>query len=196
MRLAAALAERLGPSVRYLDLLQQPPSHSCYLPEHRDLAAGHNERLQFPRHHGVLLALTAPPPRPPPGHSPGPRRGRSFVAACWRLLLRAGGGLGGWTWFGSVRNRPGPLPKATEIVVPRGGLDRLAAALADAGVIDSALKLRAAAWLSRHDGTLHAAEFSFPEHASLNQVLAILRTAHPVDHYVTIPEGRTAHQIG
>ena len=98
-------------------------------------------------------------------------------------------------WFGAVLDRPGPLPKPVDIVVPRGGVDRLATALAEADAIDSTLWFRVAVWLSRHDGTLHAAEFSFPEHASLNQVLAILRTAHPVEHRITIPEGLTAHQI-
>lgn len=118
-----------------------------------------------------------------------------FANAGLALFLLAGGGLGGWTWFGSVRERPGPLPKTTDIVVPRGGLDRLAAALVEAGAIESALRFRAAVWLSRHDGALHAAEFSFPAHASLNQVLGVLRTAHPVEHRITIPEGLTAYQI-
>ncbi len=110
-------------------------------------------------------------------------------------MLLACGAWGGWAWFGAVRNRPGPLTKATNIVVPRGGLERLGAGLAAAGAIDSPLRFRVAVWLSRHDGALHAAEFSFPEHASLNQVLAILRTAPPVEHHITIPEGLTAHQI-
>ena len=87
------------------------------------------------------------------------------------------------------------MAKTTNIVVPHGSLERLAAGLADAGAIDNPLYFRIAVWLTRHDGALHAAEFSFPEHASVNQVLAILRAAHPVEHRVTIPEGLTAHQI-
>ena len=98
-------------------------------------------------------------------------------------------------WFAAARDRTGPLAKTTNIVVPRGGLDRLAAGLAEAGAIDRPLLFRAAVWFSRHDGALHAAEFSFPEHASVNQVLAVLRTARPVEHHLTIPEGLTAHQI-
>jgi UPF0755 protein len=35
----------------------------------------------------------------------------------------------------------------------------------------------------------------FPAHASLHQVLAVLRTARPVEHRVTIVEGLTARQI-
>ena len=55
---------------------------------------------------------------------------------------------------------------------------------------------RTAATLTRSEGALHAAEFAFPAHASIRQVLAILRTAHPVEHHLTIPEGLTAQQIG
>jgi UPF0755 protein len=94
-----------------------------------------------------------------------------------------------------VRDRPGPLAIASDIVIPRGGIERLAIGLTESGVIDSVLRFRAAAWISRNDGTLHAAEFAFPPHASLNQVLAILRTAHPVEHRIAIPEGLTAFQI-
>ncbi|HET8997573.1 MAG TPA: endolytic transglycosylase MltG, partial [Acetobacteraceae bacterium] len=44
-------------------------------------------------------------------------------------------------------------------------------------------------------GPLHAAELAFPAHASLRQVLAVLRFAPPVQHSLTIPEGLTAQQI-
>jgi UPF0755 protein len=94
-----------------------------------------------------------------------------------------------------MRSRPGPLPKTADVVVPHGSLTHVADSLSEAGVIDSPLTFRVATWLSRHDGALHAAELSFPKHASLNQVLAVLRTGHPVKHTVTIPEGLTAHQI-
>ena len=42
---------------------------------------------------------------------------------------------------------------------------------------------------------LRASEFACPAHASLKQVLNILRTARPVHHRFTIPEGLTAAQI-
>ena len=68
-------------------------------------------------------------------------------------------------------------------------------ALRAAGVIDSEPLFRLAAWLTRRDGKLHAAELAFPVHASLRDVLAVLRTAKPVEHRLTIPEGLTAVQI-
>jgi ribonuclease-3 len=58
MRPAAALAERLGLPIRDLDLLQQALIHSSYLHEHRDLAAGHNERLEFLGDSVVSLAIS------------------------------------------------------------------------------------------------------------------------------------------
>jgi ribonuclease-3 len=58
MRPAAALIERLGLPVRDLDLLQQALIHSSYLHEHRDLAAGHNERLEFLGDSVVSLAIS------------------------------------------------------------------------------------------------------------------------------------------
>jgi UPF0755 protein len=43
---------------------------------------------------------------------------------------------------------------------------------------------------------LRAAEFEFPEHASLAQVLLVLRTGRPVQHKVTFAEGLPAADIG
>ncbi len=81
------------------------------------------------------------------------------------------------------------------MVVPRGGTPEVADALAKSGVIDRAVVFRIAAWLTRHDGPLHAAELEFPAHASVRSVLAVLRTGHPVQHFLTIPEGLTSRQV-
>ncbi len=97
--------------------------------------------------------------------------------------------------WSNILEQPGPLPEPRAIAVPRGATAQLADALAADGVIAQSWWFRAAAWVTRDDGTLHAAEFAFPAHASLRQVLAILRTAHPVKHHLTIPEGLTAQQI-
>jgi UPF0755 protein len=106
-----------------------------------------------------------------------------------------GAAAGGLHWWQGALVRPGPLAEARAVVVPHGGTVRLAEALASNGVLDQPGLFRAEAWLTRSDGTLHAAEFAFPAHASIHQVLAILRTAHPVEHHLTIAEGLTAQQI-
>jgi len=110
-------------------------------------------------------------------------------------VLLFGGAAGTLIWLRAAEDRPGPLPETRAIVVPRGGIDQLAAALHDAGLIDSPWRFRLAVWFGRSDGALHAAEFSFPAHASLRQVLVVLRTARPVQHRITIAEGLSAQQI-
>lgn len=108
------------------------------------------------------------------------------------LLLLAGGG---GAWFYRQFDAPGPLAAASDIVVPRGSISEIAQELNRQGVILSPLSFRAFALATMADGNLHAAELAFPPGASLRQVLAILRTAHPVQHRLTIPEGLTAAQI-
>jgi ribonuclease-3 len=58
MHPTAPFAERLGLPVRDLDLLGQALVHSSYLHEHRDAAAGHNERLEFLGDAVVNLAVS------------------------------------------------------------------------------------------------------------------------------------------
>ena len=74
-------------------------------------------------------------------------------------------------------------------------MQRVADALRGAGVVASAPLLRVAALLTSGDGPVHAAELEFPTHASLRQVLVVLRTGRPVQHLLTIPEGLTAAAI-
>jgi UPF0755 protein len=90
---------------------------------------------------------------------------------------------------------PGPLTVATDIVVPAGSAAHVAEALHAAGAIADPRAFRLAAWWTRAEGTLRAGEFAFPPHVALREILAILRTAHPVQHHLTIPEGLTAAQI-
>jgi len=111
------------------------------------------------------------------------------------MAALGGGASGGLRWWHHTLQDPGPLPETRAIVVPHSGTSQLAEALASDGVVAQPLLFRAAVWLTRGDGTLRAAEFTFPAHASVHQVLAILRTARPVQHHLTIAEGLTAHQI-
>jgi len=110
-------------------------------------------------------------------------------------LLLNGAALGGVVAARRLFTVPGPLPAARDVVVPRGGAARVAETLHDANVIASPLAFRLAMLATVRDGPLHAAELAFPQHASLREVLIILRTARPVEHRLTIPEGLTAWQI-
>ena len=109
------------------------------------------------------------------------------------LLMVLGGGAAAYGFW--VYDEPGPLRSSDVVLVPRGGLDQVADALAQEGVVRSAVSLRVAATATRTQGAVHAGELEFPAGASLRQVLAVLRTGRPVQHRLTIPEGLTAAQV-
>jgi UPF0755 protein len=90
---------------------------------------------------------------------------------------------------------PGPLDAAKNVVIPRGGTELIADRLSAEGVIAGRRNFQVATLLTRNEGNVRAGEFAFPAHASLRDVLTVLRTARPVQHSLTIPEGLTAKQI-
>ena len=111
------------------------------------------------------------------------------------VLLLGGAATAAWFGLRAAIDRPGALVASRAVVVPHGSAVQVAETLHQAGVIDSEWLFRLAAWLTRSSGALHAAELAFPARGSLRQVLAVLRTAPPVVHRLTIPEGVTAHRI-
>ena len=117
---------------------------------------------------------------------------RWLVGAVLILVLLAGAAVG---WLYLQLDAPGPLPEAATIVVPRGTEAEVAEDLARSGLVAQPLLFRALALATSRRGALHAGEFPFPAHASLREVLTVLRTSRPVQHRVTIPEGRTAAQV-
>ncbi len=90
---------------------------------------------------------------------------------------------------------PGPLAATGAVVAPRGGTASVADALVSDGVVGNAMVFRAAAWATRGEGRIHAGEFLIRAHASLAEVLDVLRHGAPVEHHVTIPEGLTGAEI-
>ncbi len=103
--------------------------------------------------------------------------------------------LSGRTALHTALYGPGPSVAATDAVIPPGGTRQAATALRRQGAIAHRLLFEAAAWASTQNGPLHAGEFLLPAHASLAQILNILRHGAPVEHQVTIPEGLTGEQI-
>jgi len=125
----------------------------------------------------------------------GPRWGRKIaICAIVGIIFAIAAALAPRAWD-FLLAKPGPLPEARVLVIPHGGSATVAQALQNAGVIDQPLVFRLAVWSSPGAGPLRAAEFAFPPHVSLSQVLSILRTARPVQHHLTIAEGLTAQQI-
>jgi len=92
-------------------------------------------------------------------------------------------------------NAPGPLQNARTVVIPPSGTAAVARVLRQDGMINHILVFRAAVWFTRRQGPIHAGEYFVPAHASLQQILWILRFWAPVEHQVTIPEGLTGIQI-
>jgi UPF0755 protein len=120
---------------------------------------------------------------------------RRLAAFLILLLLLAGLAGGGYWYARQAWTAPGPLQEPVQAVVPRGGTSAIAEALAERGIIRDPRAFLAAAWLTRGEGALRAAEFAFPAGASLRDVLGILRDARPVQRRITIPEGLTFRQI-
>ena len=118
-------------------------------------------------------------------------RGRFVLLLCAVILLARLGGMA----VDECYNAPGPLPAARAVVVPPGGMAAAALTLQRDGAIAYPPVFRIAAWLTRAQGPIRAGEFAVPAHASLRQVLFILRFAAPVEHRVTFPEGLTAVRI-
>ena len=131
MRPAAALIERLGLAVRDLDLLQQALIHSSYLHEHRDLAAGHNERLEFLGDSVVSLAISDALYRRHPDDDEGVLSARraSIVSTTGLARLAARLELGEYLLLGEGesqrggRRRPALLASAFEALVGAVYLD-------------------------------------------------------------------------
>lgn len=90
---------------------------------------------------------------------------------------------------------PGPLKTSAALVIPPGCTAYAAKVLERDGAITYPLVFRAAAWVTRKQGPIHAGEFFIPARSSLAEILRILRHGTPVQHQVTIPEGLTGAQI-
>jgi UPF0755 protein len=94
-----------------------------------------------------------------------------------------------------VARSAGPLAHSRDVVIPRGGVTDVAGALREAGAIDWKPAFEALVEATSFRGRVKAGEFHVPARASLLDILAILRTARPVEHLLTIPEGLTAAQV-
>ncbi|NHN87648.1 endolytic transglycosylase MltG [Acetobacter conturbans] len=118
--------------------------------------------------------------------------GGLFLAAA----VTSAGAVGAGWWRYTM---PGPLPEATALVIPHGGYASTIAALQQGQALSTdavdTFVFRAAIPLTHREGQLHAAELLFPAHASMRDILSVLRHGRPVLHPLTIPEGLTASQI-
>jgi len=93
---------------------------------------------------------------------------------------------------------PGPSAKSgkvTAVTVERGqGLNAIAKKLQTQGVIRSALFFRVAAKLDGRDTSLRAGTYEFSSRLPMMGVLNQILEGRVVQHFVTLPEGRTSAQ--
>jgi UPF0755 protein len=120
---------------------------------------------------------------------------RRLLLALLVLVVLITGAVGALVSALQYYRKPGPLPEARVVVVPRGAPAELAELLTREGVLEGPTGFRIAVDLTNASDSLKSGEFAFPEHASLWTVIGILRNGKPVQHKVTLPEGLTAYQI-
>jgi UPF0755 protein len=128
-------------------------------------------------------------PRAAPRRGGGPRPRRAGVLAVVLLVAFAAGLF--------LYAGPGPAARSgratTVVLEPGSGVRKIAAALAQAGTVRSALAFIAAAKLTP-GRTLKAGEYAIPSRASMGRILGMLRRGDVVHHFVTLPEGLTSAQ--
>jgi UPF0755 protein len=124
-----------------------------------------------------------------------------------RLLARLAGGLAatalllaiaavvGWRWLEHWLDRPGPLAAETVLVLPRGGLDSIAARLEETGIVEPGWAFVLAARLQGRERTLKAGEYRFAAGITPRAVLDLLESGRVVLHRITIPEGLTTAEV-
>lgn len=116
------------------------------------------------------------------------------IAACG--IVAATAGAGAVLWGGLRMMAPGPLDEAATVVIPRGsGLEAIAIALGEAGVIESPVLFVLSAKLTGAVRTLRAGEYAFAPRVSVDAVLDQLRQGRTVVRRLTVPEGLTSAQV-
>jgi UPF0755 protein len=121
------------------------------------------------------------------------RGGRAAVWWGAVLLLVAIAAGASVAWLQWDYGRPGPLLRSRIIVVPHGaGLQAVATALAENGVVRHPLVFEAGTILSGALGTFRAGEYEFPAAVSARDAAALIGSGKVVRHRLTIPEGLTS----
>ncbi len=90
---------------------------------------------------------------------------------------------------------PGPLPRDTAIVIPKGGIADIARLLAGAGVIADATVFRLAARVTGRDRAMRAGEYAFPAAVSMDAAIALLTSGKTVERRLTVAEGLTTAEV-
>jgi UPF0755 protein len=123
-----------------------------------------------------------------------PYRPLRRLAITLGLVVLAGLASAGYAYHLFIKD--GPLAEARQLVVPRGAnLDRIAATLAEQGVIESSLVFRLWVRVLGTQGRLRSGEYRFPARSSASAVMDMLIDGRQVQRRFTVPEGLTTAQV-
>jgi len=135
------------------------------------------------------------------GRRRGRRRGSGFLRVIVTLVsLTAGvavvGGYAGWRYVQDAFNAPGPLTEPVAVVVPQGAtLGRIAALLAEKGIVHDPLIFEWGARLADRARDLQAGEYLFDVAVTPSGALDILTRGDVIARKVTVSEGLTTAQV-
>lgn len=103
----------------------------------------------------------------------------------------------GAVWYAQrLYVQPGPSQTDTIVWLPKGeGVNRIASRLAAAQVISEPLLFRVAVRLHGAESGLKAGEYQIPAHASMAEIILLLRDGKALVHKFTAAEGLTSEQI-
>jgi UPF0755 protein len=134
---------------------------------------------------------------------PPPRRSRqsrnqfvvflNFVMSAVILLVLAGGAV---VWYGrSVFEGPGPSQTINTVLIkPNTGLQEIAQLLERRGLISDARIFQIGLRAYGNEATLKAGEYEVKPHASMREIMELLKSGKSVLYSLTIPEGLTVEQ--
>ena len=110
------------------------------------------------------------------------------------VFVLSAGGAGTWSYYLFIQ--PGPVTTETTVIIPKGaGVDRIAALLAERGLISNALVFRLGAMARDATTSLRAGEYLIPAYVSSDDVIKILRFGKTVMRRVTVAEGLTTTEV-
>jgi UPF0755 protein len=146
-------------------------------------------------------ALRPEPGTPPPLPKRRSRRARSqivvfanFMLSLVVLVVIAAAAA---VYFGKLAfNEPGPSEVTTNYVVKSGtGIVEIADGLERRGIISDARVFKYGVQAYGHQGDMKAGEYEIKAHASMREIMDLLRSGKSVLRSLTIPEGLTVEQI-
>ena len=116
---------------------------------------------------------------------------RAWMAAAMLLVLAAGVALylGKQAFVG-----PGPSEGATFLVKPNSGVAEIADQLERRGLVSDARIFRLGVRAYGNEQALKAGEYEIKPHASMREIMELLKSGKSVMYSLTIPEGLTVEQ--